>query len=408
LIVSTAAACQGGQAASPSPEIIIASNMPMSASPDRFAIWEQAVGYAISQQSSVDGYRIGYWPLDSSLGGDQSQLRGRENVKRMIADRRVLGMVGPVSSFVGKVEMPEANLADLAMVSPSTTNSCLTVTSPELNCSPSPGELRPAGSNNFFRIAPRDPLQGRAMGEYAATKLGRKRVAALNEVGREGTLYVKEFSTAMQKHGGEVVYQADISEDNSNFTDFLQQAKNRGADAVYAVGVQDPNQNLHACDAAAQMAVVMPGAYFLSMDGITFNRDCVQHLGGAPPNVYATLGAVDPGKSTDPNVRKTVEAFLKAHPFNFEATSYTVYTFAAYDCARILMEAIKRAIRSDGAKFPSRKQVVAALAQPPEFVGLTGSYSFDANGDALKPMMSIYKVDGGAWRFVQVYHLGAQ
>ena len=400
LIISSAVACQSGQTASPSPEIIIASNMPTSALPSRYRIWEQAIDYAISQQSTLDGYRIGYWPLDDSLGGDQSQLRGRENVRRMIADRHVLGMVGPVSSFVGKVELPEANLAHLAMVSPSTTSSCLTVDPPELACSPTPGEFRPSGSNNFFRIAPRDPLQGEAMGEYAAIKLGRKRVAAFNELGPDGTLYVKEFSKGLRKYGAEIVYQENMTEDNDNFSDFLQQAKARGADAVYAVGVQDQSANQHTCDAAAQMAVVMPGTYFLATDGITLSRNCIRHLGGAPPNVYATLGAVDPGKSTDPNVTKTVEAFLKAHPFNFDANSYSVYTFAAYDCARILIEAISRAIRSNGGKFPSRAQVVAAMKQAPEFMGLTGRYSFDANGDALKPMMSIYKVDAGAWKFV--------
>src|SRR5205807_10623240 len=55
---------------------------------------EEAIGFAVRQQPTIEGYRLAYWSLDNSLGADQSQLRGRENVRRMIADPSVLGMVG--------------------------------------------------------------------------------------------------------------------------------------------------------------------------------------------------------------------------------------------------------------------------------------------------------------------------
>ena len=88
---------------------------------------EQAIGFAIRQQPNVEGYKLAYWSLDNALGAEQSQLRGRENVRRTIADPRVLGMIGPNSSFVAWVELPVANVAGLAMLSPSTTNYCLTL-----------------------------------------------------------------------------------------------------------------------------------------------------------------------------------------------------------------------------------------------------------------------------------------
>ncbi|TMF35950.1 MAG: hypothetical protein E6I30_04675 [Chloroflexi bacterium] len=243
----TAVGCQGAGNAATRPDIIIASDLPTSAYPDVLAL-EEAIGFAVGQQPTIEGYRLAYWSLDNSLGADQSQLRGRENVRRMIADPSVLGMVGPHTSNVGRVEMPEANSAHLAMVSPTTTYSCLTV--PEVFCKQTPASLRPSGSNNYFRITPRDPLQGRAMANYAATKLGLRRAAAFNEFGPEGDLYINEFAKEFAIHGGGVVYQQTFDDTPSNFSAFLIQAKARGADAIYAVASRDQ----YACKAAAQMA----------------------------------------------------------------------------------------------------------------------------------------------------------
>ena len=403
VLLLTLAACQGGQTAQP-PEIIIASDMAW-ASETSARIWQDAIAYAISQQPTINGFTLGYEPFDNSLGGEQSQLRGRENIRRMIANPRVLGVVGPSSSFTANVEIPVANQFQLAMVSPTTTNPCLTEVSPEVTCNTTAAELRPSGSNNFFRIAPRDPLQGRAMGEYAATQLGRKRVAALNETGGDGAEYVAEFGRAFHDRGGELVYREDVSADNDNFSEFLQQAKAHGADAIYVVGFQDQTENVNSCDAAAQMAEVMPDAYFLTMDGITLDDKCPPRFGAAAARVFATESAVYPGHSADASVRRTVDGFLKTHPIKFENMG-SVYTFAAYDAARIVIEAIRRAVVMNNGHFPSRDQVVTALTQPPDFTGLTGVYSFDANGDAVHPMMSIYTVDSGQWKFVQVLNVG--
>ena len=393
----TAVGCQGAGNAASRPDIIIASDLPTSANADVLPL-EEAIGFAIRQQLTIEGYRLAYWSLDNSLGAEQSQLRGRENVKRMIADPRVLGMVGPHTTSVGRVEIPEANSAHLAMVSPTTTNTCLTV--PDPICKQMPASFRPSGSNNYFRITPRDPLQGRAMANYAATKLGLRRAAAFNEFGPEGDLYINEFAKEFAIHGGGVVYQQTFDDTPSNFSAFLIQARARGADAIYAVASRDQ----YACKAAAQMAGIMPDAILLGTDGISLDDRCIGDLGATPPGVWATSPYVDPTTSADLGVKKQVADYRKAYP---KASDIGPYTFAAYDCARILIDAIGRAIKANGGKLPSRSQVLAAVAQTKGFVGVTGTYSFDANGDALSPMMSVYRVHDGHWEFVQVSKLGA-
>ena len=53
------------------------------------------------------------------------------------------------------------------------------------------------------------------------------------------------------------------------------------------------------------------------------------------------------------------------------------------------MDAIGRAVKASGGHVPSRAQVVDQLATT-HFTGATGSYSFDANGDATQQTVTIY------------------
>ena len=80
---------------------------------------------------------------------------------------------------------------------------------------------------------------------------------------------------------------------------------------------------------------------------------------------------------------------------------YDAYNFAAYDCAQILIAVIDRAIRDNGGRIPTREQVLQAVAATSEFKGITGTYSFNANGDATQPAVSFYNVHGGSWTFWQ-------
>jgi branched-chain amino acid transport system substrate-binding protein len=152
------------------------------------------------------------------------------------------------------------------------------------------------------------------------------------------------------------------------------------------------------------MAGIMPDAILLGTDGISLDDQCIRDIGATPPGVWATSPYVDPTTSTDLSVKKQVADYRKAYP---KPSDVGPYVFAAYDSARILIDAIGRAIKANGGKLPSRAQVVAALAQTNDFVGLTGTYSFDKNGDALSPMMSIYRVHDGRWEFVQVHKFAA-
>jgi branched-chain amino acid transport system substrate-binding protein len=64
----------------------------------------------------------------------------------------------------------------------------------------------------------------------------------------------------------------------------------------------------------------------------------------------------------------------------------------AYDAANALMAAIGRAIKANNGNVPTREQVRTQMAATKGFVGVIGTYDFDANGDTNLKVVSIYQV----------------
>jgi ABC-type branched-chain amino acid transport systems, periplasmic component len=405
VILVTAIACQSGPNPSPNPDILIASDFPTSNPADPYATQrEQAIQLAVNEQPRIRGFKLGYVPYDDFLGDAPSQARGVQNVKEMIADARVLGMIGPWTSNMTFAEIPVANAASLVMLGPALTNECTTV--PDPSCGPGkPPWKYLSGSNNFFRIAAPEPLQGRALARYIGEILGVKRVAAFNELGVAGSRMITEFGDELVRSGGKLVLSRDLPEGTTSFKTFLDQAKAAGAQAIFAVA----DGGDHQCVARAQMAAkIFPkDTYFMGADGmvswsggtneVATKDQCIKDAVGSGDGTLVASSDVDLTHNTDAVSMKAVAAYRKAYP---KSSDIAAYTWAIYDCARLLIKAIDDAIQANNGGIPTRAQVVSAVAQT-HFQGVTGTYSFDAHGDALSPMMSLYRVDNGHWVYVK-------
>lgn len=378
--------CQAQQSLTGETIVIAADISTATFAPAR--TWDQAMRFAIQRVGTVGRFHLVYRPFDNSLGGEQNALRGHENVDRAIEDTAVLGLIGPLSTPLAHAELPDGNRAPLAMVSPTATGNCLTVFDPA--CAVTAYDLRPTGRVTFFRLPTPDIGVGRAMGAYAAKK-GLRSVAIFNEFGPGGRPYVNGFREVFEQSGGHVVLVQDLPAGTASFTSFLDDARKRGVDAIYAIADGDQGP----CQAALQMKTLLPGVAFLANDGIALNSSCIKDIGAdAAEGIVANYPDVDSRNSTDPAVVAQAKAYTRAYP---KQSDVNIYTFAVYDATMLLIDAIRRAItQNDGAR-PSRQQVIDAVAATQDFAGVTGTYSFDANGDAKSPLMSIYRVEGGKW-----------
>ena len=333
---------------------------------------------------------------DVGPSGGYDPTVGAANVTSLISDAEVAGMVGPFNSAVAKAEMPIANQAPLAQISPANTNTCLTQDTAASGCSGANDlipTLRPTGKVNYFRVATTDSHQGPA-GADNLDKLGYKSVYVIDDATTYGigiaNAFVGEWQNTLKL---KLLGHASEPSTTTSYVSLLTQIASLHPDVIYFGGLDSTGGIL-----IKQQMKQVPGLQnlpFAGGDGIVTGTfaNTIQPLGGGP--VYGTVAVVDTSKN--PNATTFNQQYAAAFPSDPES----VYSAAAYDCANILIQSIKTAL-ANGAKAPTsssdsatattfRTAVIAAI-QGIAYDGITGHQSFDSNGDTNLKIISIYKM----------------
>jgi branched-chain amino acid transport system substrate-binding protein len=361
---------------------------------------EWGAAFAIARARAVRGFTLTFVPLDDTFQGAWSPDKALEDMGKLVSDSRVLGVVGPLRAPESWQAVPIANGAQLAVISPTNTDPCLTKSLDYCRqANRGVASLRPTGKNNYFRIAADETLLGRAMADFAYTTLGLRKFAVWDDrQANAGEIEADAFSAEFEKAGGSVVARMGFDVNNQTTPDFrpwLQEAKAAGAQAIYA-GAWN-----HQCVARQQsQGIFDPSSYYLGPDGAPdlfssgmTDQECVSDAGVmANDHLYASRGLGNANLNS--RSAATIAAYLKAYP---DPAGINAHTFADYDCAALLIDAIGRAIDGNGGRLPTRQQVVDQLAKNTNFQGLTGTYTFDALGDPTTPTLQILQYKTGGW-----------
>jgi branched-chain amino acid transport system substrate-binding protein len=394
-------------------DIWIATDLPVSGSDASSGLPAQnGANYAVTSIGTISGYTLHVKNYDDAVNGKHDATKGAQNITDIISNKDILGVVGPFNSGVAAAEIPVANRASLALISPSNTNECLT--QPLSYCQSvnkfDPASLRPlcantipcpAGKNNYFRIAAPDTFQGPAIADYAYDTLGVKVVAVWDDQEPFGLGVANNFAKEFQKKGGTVVDRKGFDTSGTAAPDFhswLASAKKDGATAIYA----GATSATYGCiPRAEEKGIFDPAAtYYLGPDGIG-DAQCLKDAGDqANDHMYASQGAAD--ATQNPAAAATIAKYKAACT---QDTCYGAYTYASYDCAAILIDAIKRAIDSNGGNKPTREQVITALSQTTNFTALSGTISLNNLGDETTPILQIDQNKGGTWVFLKQFGL---
>jgi branched-chain amino acid transport system substrate-binding protein len=354
----------------------------------------------------IPGYTLVFDPRDDvGVSGVHDPSVGATNVTSLANDAQVAGIIGPLNSSVAEAELPLTNEKGIAQISPSNTNTCLTQNAPDTGCT-GPNNLlpkvRPTGKVTYFRIATTDVHQGGVAADFAARTLHYKNVYVIDDTEAYGVGLALNFIKEFTADGGHILGHDSI-QSSTDYTGELQKIAGLKPDAIYFAG----NDSTGGTPIRKQMEDV-PGLQntpYLGGDAINTTA-FAQAIGvghGGP--VYSTVAAIDVTKL--PSAAGFIQKYQSVYgPLG-------AYSAGGYDCARILINAIKAAIDS-GAKPPAnsddqdtansfRQAVINALMKT-DYNGVTGHQSFDANGDTTNKTISIYQladVNGQpGWKYV--------
>ncbi len=363
---------------------------------------ENGAALAVSQANAnktIPGYTLQFVPKDDvGPSGIHDPTAGAANVRALIGDALVAGIVGPFNSSVAKAEMPITNQAPIAQISPANTNQCLTKSdpTPPTSCGGANNlipTLRPTGKVNYFRIATTDDHQGPAGADYLYKTKGYKKVYVIDDAETYGIGIANAFASEWQKIGGSVLGHSSEPGTTTSYVSLLTQIATKSPDVIYFGGLNSTGGNL-----IRQQMLQVPGLQTTPLgggDGVVtsdFASSVPQGKGGP---AFGTLATID--EAAVP----TAKTFIQQYYATYGQANIGAYSAAAFDCANIFIQAIKTALAngahtptssSDAAGAMAFRQAVINVIQGISFDGVLGHQSFDSNGDTTNKVITVYQV----------------
>jgi branched-chain amino acid transport system substrate-binding protein len=368
---------------------------------------QMAIDNANNNHNLPAGYSLKLITYNDVGKGNRSDPdEGVSKLNQAIADNLIAGVIGPYYSAVADGELPIANQAPIALISPSTTYDCLTNdVNNDPNCSisdPDKKKMRPTDKLTFFQLATIGSRVGKAAADYFINVQHHKHVVLIDDASDP---YIRKLADGFQHEWERIlpglVTQLHVSNDGSDFQTYQDQLQSLipiHPDLIYFIG-----RDVNGADALQALSRIpeFKNVPFAG-DGNIADAYFLQAAGRIHPSapVYANLPFQDPAHS---GIQEgtTFERDYELHGY----TDYRFHAASAYAAAMLLIQAINTALQQKGVSTPLgpqdqtggrnfRQAVLRVLADPHfTYTGITGTHKFDANGDTTNHAVSFYKLD---------------
>ena len=248
----------------------------------------------------------------------------------------------------------------------------------------------------YWRVCFLDPFQGTVMANFAMDEFGAKTAYVLSQLGDDYTTGLATyFAKAFEGMGGTVINE-QFTEGTSDYTAYLTNAINGGADVIFC-----PTSTTVAAlliNQAASMNVELP-----LLAGDTWESSVILEAGKGTNLTICCSTFFDENDESSTQAAEFVQGFkawLNANPDKMTNNGgndiVAAVSALGFDAYMTAIEAIKAADSAVGAD-------IAAALPSVTLTGVTGSISFDEIGDANKDMAYIKQAntETGAFDFVK-------
>jgi branched-chain amino acid transport system substrate-binding protein len=268
----------------------------------------------------------------------------------LVADKNVLGLIGPGFSGETKATMPVFEAATLPMITPGATNA----------------KLSTNGWKMFHRILANDDKQG--PGIVKLMKKTAKKVGVIDDASEYGKGLADTVRAGL---GALKVSDTQIDPKSSDFSAAVNQMKAAGVDTVFYGGYYAEAAKLVKAMADAGVKV-----QFVAGDGV-LDQKYIDNAGAAAEGSLVTAT----GAPADVN-----PAFQAKFKAKF-GTDPAIYSPEAYDCAQVFLAAIKAG--------KTNRKAIAAFVAAYDAPGITKQIKFTAEGEVAGDAVYAYQVTGG-------------
>lgn len=290
---------------------------------------------------------------------DQADPRAGVNVAQKLIDAGVKFVVGPYNSGVAIPASRAYNEANVVMATVGTNP-----------------KVTQGGYKNVFRIVASDSQIGSKMAIYGAKELKLKRVGVIDDRTAYGQGIADEFFKQARLSGIEIVSREFTTDKATDFATILTSLKARNIDGIFFGGYAPQGAPM-----ARQMKQLGVNAKLLGGD--TLCSPEMGHLGGdaVGENVLCAQGGTILDKlANGPTFKTTYKKRFNQDP--------DVYAAAFHDAVLMMADAMQKSGGTDPLK-------VAAEMHKMTYKALSGTYSFDENGNMKQAPVTVFTFKNG-------------
>ena len=333
--------------------------------------------YANSETPTVElngeTYKVELVLSDNGSSTDKAPSAASDLVSKGVS--LVLGTYGSGAAMAGGPKFGEAGIAAIGV----------TCTNPNVT----------AGNDYYFRVCFLDPFQGSVMASFAMEEFGAKKAYVLSMLGDDYTVgLAKNFVKAFEAAGGEIVADETFVEGTADFSAYLNNAVAGGADVIFA-----PSAIAYAPQIIEQASAL--GISLPILGGDTWENSAISDAqNGTDMQVFVSTFFDENDESGLAKEFVTgYKAWLNGNSQNLTNNGgndvVAAVSALGYDAYMTAVAAIEKAQSTDGSAI---RDALAGLS----IDAVTGSISFDANGDAIKSTAYIKQAIDGGFQFYKV------
>lgn len=317
----------------------------------------ELTGATVSGNETLQGIRLGI---------DEVNRRGGvlgKKMKLIVLDN----LSTPIGSNVAAEEADKLNVA--AIIGPAWSSHAIAVAKvaqakkiPMISNVATNPKITKIG-NHIFRVCFTDAFQGRVMAEFAHKYLKADTAVIFSDITSDYSMVLAEmFRTNFESLGGRILLALKYKHKHENHNNLIAQAKKTDSDVLFISGHSESGQIVKDAQDAGISAIPLGG------DGWDVENFFSRGGKYLKQGYYCTHWS----KAMDSELSGL---FVKKYKHTGNISSATVL---AYDAVLLLADAIGRAGSAD------RAGIRNAIANTRGFKGVTGTISFDMNGDPIK------------------------
>ncbi len=345
----------------------------VTVAPSLGAVTRRGAELAVEDMGPVLGREVELGdPIDTSC----SPEGGRAGALGIVADPRVVGVVGTNCSAAAVAASPVVSDAGLVMISPSNTSPRLTS---DL-AGTAGADYRPG----YFRVSSNDLHQARALADFVHGQLGLERVAALHDGDPYTLALVEAFADAFTGLGGQVPAQAAVRKGDTDMTDVLTEFAAADPDAVFfPLFVREGS----AFAAQARTFDGLEGTVLISAAALLVSAflETPQSEG-----MYFAGPESDFRSNANALTGRSGEEVLGTYRARYGGAPVSPYWAHAYDATALLLEAIGSVAVENGDRLIVDRAALREAIGAVDANGLVGSVSCDRFGDCGTGRMNVY------------------